>query len=556
MHDRIARFSWLVLLPIVFTSPAVALGEERHDHAAHGAHDVEGLGVVHFPVSCAPEVQPGFDRAVALLHSFGYEEARLAFQEVAQRDPSCAMARWGEAMTWYHPIWAPPTPTELAAGAAAAEAAAALPAKTERERAWVAAIGTLYRDRDKLDHRTRAQAYEEAMRQLRERYPDDTEATIFYAMLGTAPSADGNLDRQKRSAAILEPLLAKQPRHPGPVHYLIHAFDYPQTASLALGAARIYAGIAPESAHARHMPSHIFTRLGLWEESIASNWSSAEAAQAFADRNHAGTTAFDAMHAYDYLEYAYLQLGQDDKAREVMERVGGVRRLDNPAAFQAGYALTAVPARYALERRQWKEAAALAEPAIALDWTGFRYAQAAVAFANAVGAARGGDPAGARKAVERLAAVRAALAAAPPAGSYDWVSQVESLRLAASGWLARAEKRDDEAVRLLTQAAELEERVGKHPVTPGAILPAREQLGDLLLELGRPADALAAYEADLAAAPNRFNGLAGAARAAEGAGRRERAAELAAALRALCRAPACTRDGALVEQPARASHRR
>jgi tetratricopeptide (TPR) repeat protein len=554
MRDRIARCSLLVLLPIVFTSPAVALGEDHQDHAAHGvAHDVEGLGTVHFPVSCAAEVQPGFDRAVALLHSFGYEEARLAFQEVAQRDPSCAMARWGEAMTWYHPVWAPPTPAELAAGAAAAEAAAALPAKTERERAWVAAIGTFYRDSAKVDHRTRAQAYEEAMRQLMERSPDDTEATIFYAMLGTAPSPDGNLARQKRSAAILEPLLAAQPRHPGLVHYMIHAFDYPQTASLALGAARAYAGIAPESAHARHMPSHIFTRLGLWEEAAASNWSSVEAAQARAARLHPGTTPFDSLHAYDYLEYAYLQLGQDDKAAEVLALVSGTQHLDQ-WTFQAAHALAAVPARNALERRQWQAAATLTVPALGLDWTPFAYAQAIVPFANAVGAARSGDPAGARRAVERLSAIEAQLAAKPPAGSYDWAAQVESMRLAAAGWLARAERHDDEAVRLLGQAADLEERVGKHPVTPGAVLPAREQLGDLLLELGRPAEALAAYEAALAAAPNRFNGLAGAARAAEKAGRSERATELSAALRALCRPPACTRKEPLATVQAGATH--
>ena len=541
MRDRIALCPQLVLLTMLLASPAAAQSEEHHSHAAHGvSHDVEGLGEVHFPVSCAPEVQPDFDRAVALMHSFGYEESRLAFQAVAKRDPSCAMARWGEAMTWYHPVWGAPKPDELGAGSAAAAAAAALPAKTERERAWIAAIGTFYRGGTEVDYKTRAAAYEEAMRQLAERFADDTEATIFYAMLGTAPSADPTLAKQKRSAAILEPLIAKHPRHPGLVHYLIHAFDYPQTASLALGAARTYAGIAPQSAHARHMPSHIFTRLGLWEESIASNWSSVEAAQAEVARTHPGTTAFEALHAYDYIEYAYLQLGQDEKAREVMQKVEQALKLSE-GTFSAAYALAAVPARYSLERRQWREAASLSLPAANVDWTSLRYAEAIIPFANAVGAARAGDPARARQAVERLVELQAKLATAPPAGLYDWAGQVEALRLAAAAWLARAERRDEEAVRLLTQAADLEDRVGKHPVTPGAVLPAREQLGDLLLELGRPAEALAAFEVSLAAAPNRLNGLTGASRAAELAGRQDRAAELSAALRALCRAPGCTR---------------
>jgi tetratricopeptide (TPR) repeat protein len=533
-HPRLANTlaiaAALLLAPVCRAGGAQA---EEHQHH-HPAGEVEGLGAVHFPIGCQADVQPTFDRGMALLHSFGYEEARTAFLDVAQRDPACAMARWGEAMTWYHPVWAPPTAAELAAGRNAAAAAAALPT-TERDAAFVAAIQTFYRDSEKVDHRTRALAYEEAMRQVMERFPDDPEATILYAELLAPATTDPELAKPRRAAAILEKLLPKYPRHPGIAHYLIHAFDYPQTAELALPAARAYAGIAPQAAHARHMPSHIFTRLGLWQESIASNWSSVEAAQARAARSHPGATAFDAMHAYDYLAYAYLQLGQDAKAREVLDTVARTAELDD-AQFAAGFALAAVPARYALERHQWREAAALQLPPLAakMRWEQYVYSEAILPFTRAVGAARSGDAAAARSALDQLAAVKAKLAAAPPAGPYDWVSQVESLRLAAAGWVARAERRDDEALRLLTQAAELEERVGKHSVTPGALLPAREQLGDLLLELGKPGEALAAYDASLRSAPRRFNSLAGATRAAELAGQRERASELATQLRELC----------------------
>ena len=531
LANRLALAATLILLTVCRSAAAQAQEHQHH----HPAGEIEGLGAVHFPIGCQAEVQPAFDRGMALLHSFGYDEARTAFRDVAQRDPSCAMAHWGEAMTWYHPVWAPPTAAELAAGRTAAAAAAALPTKSDREAAFVAAIQTFYRDSEKVDHRTRALAYEEAMRQLMERFADDPEATILYAELLAPATTDPALAKPRKAAAILEKLLPKYPRHPGAAHYLIHAFDYPQTAELALPAARTYAGIAPQAAHARHMPSHIFTRLGLWQESIASNWSSVEAAQARAARTHPGATAFDAMHAYDYLAYAYLQLGQDAKAREVLDTVARTAELDD-AQFAAGFALAAVPARYALERHQWREAAALELPPLAakMRWEQYVYGEAIVPFTRAVGAARSGDAAAARSALDELTAVKAKLAAAPPAGPYDWVNQVESLRLAAAGWMARAERRDDEALKLLTQAAELEERVGKHSVTPGALLPAREQLGDLLLELGKPSDALAAYDAALLSAPRRFNSLAGAARAAELAGNSERARELAAQLRELC----------------------
>ena len=549
----LSRLALAVAFLLVVECRSAGAQAEEHQHH-HAADEVEGLGAVHFPIGCRAEVQASFDRGMALLHSFGYEEARTTFREVAQRDPACAMAHWGEAMSWYHPVWAPPTAAELAAGRTVAAAAAALPTKNERDAAFVAAIQSFYRDSETVDHRTRALAYEEAMRQVMERFPDDPEAAILYAELLAPATTDPDLVKPRRAAAILEKLLPRYPRHPGIAHYLIHAFDYPQTAELALPAARAYAEIAPQAAHARHMPSHIFTRLGLWEESIASNWSSVEAAQARVARSHPGATAFDAMHAYDYLEYAYLQLGQDAKAREVLDLVARTSELDD-AQFAAGFALAAVPARYALERHQWREAAALALPPMAakMRWEQYAYAEAILPFTRAVGAARSGDAAAARLALDQLAAVKAKLAAAPPAGPYDWVGQVESLRLAAAGWVARAEKRNDEAVRLLTEAAELEERVGKHSVTPGALLPAREQLGDLLLELGKPSVALAAYEAALHSAPRRFNSVAGAARAAELAGQAERAREMAAQLRELCGTGCERAEGKVPPAPAAAA---
>ena len=524
--------------------PAAAQATGHDEHAHSHDEEVEGLGAIRFPSGCKAEVQPAFDRGIAFLHSFGYHAARAAFQEVAAADPSCAMARWGEAMTWWHPLWAPPTADELSAGLAAARAAAALPAPGERERAYVAAIGTFYRDADTAPHGARAAAYRDAMRELADRFPEDDEARIFYALalLGTAPPTDASLAQQRQAAKLLEELLPEHPRHPGIAHYVIHSFDYPELAELALPAARAYAAIAPGSAHARHMPSHIFVRLGLWDESIRSNLDSAANAQESIAQSHPGAISFDTLHAWDYLAYAHLQLGHDAKAREVADQVAAASKFYEPN-FAAAFALTAVPARYALERRRWEEAAALRAPAHDLPWDRFPYVSAATDFAVALGSARLGDATRARAAVDRLAATQARLAASPPAGPYDWAGHVEALRLAAAGWLARAERRDEEAIRLLTQAAELDERVGKHPVTPGAVLPPRELLGDLLLELGRPAEALAAYEAALVGAPNRLNGLLGAMRAAEGAGQKEKAEELAGRLRALCRAPECEREG-------------
>ena len=514
---------------LVLCAPLAPAQEHEHSHA-----DSQTLGEVHFPTSCHA-VDREFTRAVALLHSFGYEEARRAFETVVASDPTCAMADWGIAMTWYHPIWTPPNAQELAAGAAAATRAAALSAGTERERGYIDAIGAFYRDADRLDHRARAKAYSDAMMRLSDQLTDDHEAQIFYALslLGTAPADDASFANQKKAAAILNGLLPLEPKHPGIAHYMIHSFDYPQLASDALPAARAYSKIAPDSPHALHMPSHIFTRLGLWQDSIASNLASAESGRRLVAQRHSGAASMDTLHALDYLEYAYLQIGDEAAARKVIAEAAAAQTFDDPA-FQAGYALAAIPARFALERRDWKAAAQLEPSTASLPWASFPYAAATTYFTQALGASHTGDLDGAQSALGRLEAVHAGLQASPIPGPYDWAKQVESARLAAMAWLIFAEGRKDEALDVARAAAELEERTGKHPVTPGPPLPARELLGDMLLEMGRPADALTAYEIALRAAPNRFNSLYGAARAAESSRDMARARALYAALVAQC----------------------
>jgi hypothetical protein len=346
------------------------------------------------------------------------------------------------------------------------------------------------------------------MEQLHTRHPDDIEGTIFYALaiLGTAPATDKTYAKQRQAADLLNAVLPGAPDHPGVAHYLIHSLDYPPLASLALPAARAYARIAPSSPHAQHMPSHIFTRLGLWTESIQSNLASQEAARQLMARTHPGATHFDGLHAMDYLEYAYLQVGDDEAARKIVEQVRAVAKVNQPT-FSAAYAFAATPARYALERHQWAEAVALTVSPGWFPWKEFPWAEAVVHFARGLGAARSGDLATARAELMRLAQIRDGLAALK--GDYDWADQVEIQRRAVGAWIARATGRDEEAVAGLRAAADLEDSIDKHPVTPGAVLPAREQLGDLLLEMGQAAEAAAQYDAVLKNSPGRRNSLRG-----------------------------------------------
>ena len=379
---------------------------------------------------------------------------KARFNEAAAADPSCAIAHWGAAMSLYHPLWAPPSKAELERGRAAVAKAEATPAKSDRERDYVAAVASFYRDFDRLDHKTRALAYNVAMADLHKRYPADREAAVFYALSQVAAGTidnDPNFSREKDAAAILNAVLKEEPDHPGVAHYLIHNFDYPPLADLAVPAAKRYASIAPDSPHAQHMPSHIFTRLGMWEDSISSNLKSAEAAQRLAAKKGFVGGSREELHAMDYLAYAYLQTGQDAKAEGVLAHLNSMQQVDEPI-FSVAYAAMAVPARIALENRRWKDAASLKVQNNVLKLApleNFRWAEAHVHFARAVGAARSGNAAQAREEAVKLRTIEDALVVPP--GTYDWRKQVSIERQVAEAWLAYAEGRKDEAVRLMTR---------------------------------------------------------------------------------------------------------
>lgn len=517
---------------------AAPIGQQAAAPHTHGTP--EQLGRLSFPTSCTPAVQATFERGVALLHSFWYEEADKTFTEVTRTEPTCAMGYWGIAMTQYRPIWGAPTAAEFAKGRTAVTQAQAHVAKTPREQDYVKAVAAYFENPAATDHRARALAYQQAMQSLHETHPADDEGTVFYALslLGTASPADKTYAQQKKAGALLNEVLPKQPQHPGVAHYLIHSFDSAPLASLALDAARRYAQIAPSSPHALHMPSHIFVRLGYWPDAINSNLASAAAARDHVAHRGAGITAFDELHALDYLVYAWMQQGEDGKARDVVARVAAVRQVDLPN-LAAGYALAAIPVRYALERRAWAEAAAVPASAESFPWATLPYAETPALYGRALGAARAGNVAAARDGVSKLLVVQTKVVAAKDP---YWPTQIDIQMRAVNAWIARAEGRDAEAVELMRAAADLEDSTDKLAVTPGALLPARELLGDLLRDLGRANEALVAYEASLAAAPKRLNSLYGAGRAAEKAGNREKAKQYFGTMVSLC-------DGATTDRP-------
>jgi tetratricopeptide (TPR) repeat protein len=482
----------------------------------------EKLGAVNFPTSCNPAAQAEFTRAVALLHSFWFQHAIKGFEAAAAADPSCGIAAWGAAVAWLgNPLAGAPPAKSVELGAATVARAKTMGAKTQRELDYIAAIETFYKDHEKVDHRTRSLAYEKAMEALAARYPQDREAAIFYALALniTLNPNDKSYANQLKAAAILEPIFKQQPQHPGVAHYMIHSYDFPPIADKGLDAARRYAAIAPSAPHAQHMPSHIFTRLGYWQESIDTNRASVVAAKDELRQARLEAGSYNALHAMDYIVYAALQLAKDREARAVYDELRTIEKIDTEH-FAAAFAFAAIPARYTLERREWSAAAELALHPKSLSWPKFPQAESIMVFARGLGAARGGNVAGARTEVARLEALRDQMRAAK--NTY-WAEQSEIQRLAVAGWVARAEKRDDEAVKLLRAAADLEGKTEKHPVTPGAIQPAREMLAELLLDLGQPAQALSEFEASLRTDPNRFHGLAGAAQAARQAGNADKA---------------------------------
>lgn len=500
---------------------AAALAAQPHDHEL-----APRLGQLTFESSCSPAAHMALVQGLEWLHSFEYARAEKQFSAAAAADPGCGIAHWGVAMSYYHPLWAAPTPTELQKGMAAIAQARSVGARSQRESDYIAALQTFYGGAPGVDHKTRVLAYSDAMAVLHRKYPADHEAALFYALSLIAAGTiqrDPTFAREKQAGAIINEVLAAEPDHPGVWHYMIHSFDYPALARLALPAARRYASVAPDSAHAQHMPSHIFTRLGLWDESIKSN-QAAEASAVEYERSSGMAGVWDQqLHAMDYLAYAYLQTGRDADLAALVDRLNRIRQADPPSPTVA-YAVTAIPARAVLERRQWSDAAKLELP------DGLRNLQALanhkwaignIHFARAVGAARSGDLSEARAEIAQLTALERALVVAP--GEYDWRKQIAIERQIAEAWLVKGEHRDTDAERIMRAAADLDDATEKHPVTPGAILPAREQLGELLLELNRPADALREYEASLTRAPRRLAGLYGAARAAQRTGKNDTA---------------------------------
>ncbi|MFI5208334.1 MAG: hypothetical protein ACHQX4_09975 [Gemmatimonadales bacterium] len=520
------RFTLLLAAPLLLCA-RLAAGQE-HDHSgAPPAH----LGRVAFPTSCKRESQHQFERGVALLHSFWYEEATRTFRQVAQADSTCAMAYWGIASSSLHPLWAPPTPAELQTGAAAAAAAQALRAPTAREQGYVDAIAAFYTDAATVPHGQRLRRWSDALGRLHQAQPADGEAAAFYALSLVAVAAvsppDTTYALQRQAADILEPLFRRAPGHPGLAHYLIHTYDTPGLAHLGAHAADRYASIAPSVPHALHMPSHIYIRLGMWDQAIASNVKSAAAARSYEVAQHLGGIWDQRMHAMDYLAYAYLQEGRDRSAKLVVDEANAVTRYVPDHSLSSEYALAAIPARYALERDQWHEAAALTMR------TGMQpQAEAVTRFARAIGAARAGDTALARTEVAALVTIDQDLNSRHVP---LWGAMVRAQRLAAEAWLAMAVGDREGAARLAGEASDLEDRSPTNPVTPGAILPARELLGDLLIEMGRAAEARTAYDAALAQQPRRARSLAGAARAAALAGDTAAAARYRRDLRLLLR---------------------
>jgi tetratricopeptide (TPR) repeat protein len=480
--------------------PAGASGQE-HKHTG------DAVGNVHFKVGCNAAAQDRMNSAVAMLHSFWFTEARKAFELAAQADPACGVAYWGVALTHFgNPFAGGPAPAGNKSGLEAAEKAASIGGTTPHDRAYIESALSLYRDYDKLDNRTRMRAYEKALAALHAQDPNDTESAIFHAlwMVANASPADLTFAQQKKAAEILNPLFVQQPRHPGLAHYIIHAFDSPPLASSALAAARSYAAIAPEAPHALHMPSHTFTRLGYWDESITANRKSADLEPTPAAK----------AHAADYLVYAYLQQGRDDLARAVLTEIGlspvGLDGTGLTGTALSGYNAVAMPARFALERDDWSTAAQLTVV------PGVYAAEGVTRFARALGAARSGNSVAARAEINELIKVgEKATAANDP----YWPIVIDAQRMAVEAWVAHLEGRHADALRLAAQAADKEETVEKSPVTPGPLLPARELLGEILMLHGKPAEALVAFEKTLAKEPNRERTLNGAAKAARAAGK-------------------------------------
>ncbi|SDK42111.1 hypothetical protein [Microbulbifer yueqingensis] len=487
----------LALALSVATSPPAAVAEQQD------------IGSVSFSTSCSRSVQADFNRAVALLHHMMYVQSHELFADIARRDPDCAMAYWGIAMTALHPLWAPPPAEALARGQEALRKAREISPETAREKAYIEAASAFYQDWDKTRHRKNLEAWSAAQQQLYERFPDDVDAGALYALslVATAPKEDKDYTHQKAAGKILERLRGKAPRHPAMYHYLIHAYDNPALAGRALEVAREYDKIAPEVPHALHMPSHIFVRQGIWPDTIDWNKRSAAAAR----RQPAeGKTSLHYYHALDYLLYAYLQQGRKKEAKATIAELQAAAEAQDE--FASAYGIAASRARYPLENRDWRGAAAL-DPRVpgSFPWDKYPWTEAVVEFARGIGAARSGDSAAAVRSAGRLGELQEQTAAA---GEQYWARQVKVQQLAVQAWAELSAGDQQQARALMREAADMEDSMDKHPVTPGPVLPARELLGDMLLASNKPREAVEAYRAALEVNAGRFNSLYGAARAA------------------------------------------
>ncbi len=519
------RLAWLLLFSFIFTFSAFAADDEK-DHHHHKDLTETQLGTVHFPISCSASVEKPFARGVALLHSFWYEEAEKEFIDIAKDDPKCAMAHWGIAMSIWHQLWNEPDAKVISRGLEEATTPKKLGLKTTpRESGYLAAITAFYADSGKLDHAARAQAYSDGMKKVYESYPDDHEAAVFYALslLASEPHEDATFANRKAAAAILEKLFATEPDHPGVAHYLIHAYDKPQLAELGIPAARRYAQIAPAAPHAVHMPSHIFARVGLWQDDIKSNLASVAATRKTAAMGMGGEG--HQFHAMDFLFYAYMQSGREADARALMDEVNKMPEMhdmygvgfDPHLAAEATFA-----AMYPLEMRDWATAAALTPmdiPGTANDSFGY--------WAKAIGSAHLHQTEEVRKDVAAIAAIHQKFV---DGNKKDFAEATGNDLRQAQAWLAFSEGKYDDAVAILHPLAEKEETLGDEPQG----IPSREMIAEILLEAKRPQQALAEYQADLKFSPNRFNGLYGAARAAEEAGKPTDANEYYTTLVKIC----------------------
>ncbi len=508
-----------VCLAVGTASPAWLYGADTPPNAT-----AEKLGEVNFPVSCSAEAQQEFNRAMALFHSFWFDPAKASFAKVLEHDPQCGMAHWGIAiMSMGNPFTWAANPNAAKAGAPATAEAQRVGAKSERESAYIDALALLLKDWQTSEFRQRALAYEKAMEGMTRQYSEDDEARILYALALniTASPTDKTFANQLKAAAILEPLFKKYPNHPGVAHYLIHTYDYAELADKGLPYARAYAAIAPSVPHALHMPSHIFSRLGLWPEMVAGDRASYLAAKAELKETTLGIGAYDALHAMDYMVFGHLQQAQDNAAKALMDEAAAISKV-NVENFVAAYAFAAIPSRFALERGDWRQAAQLKLTPADLAWHKFPQSEAILVFARGLGAARSGDVDAARKDVSQLETLKAALTAANH--SY-WAGQTAVQVQTVSAWIALAEGRNDEALQSMRAAAEAEEASDKHPVTPGNVVPSRELLGEMLLISNQPSEALVEFERSLKRDPQRLRGLYGAARAAEASGNRQVAAD-------------------------------